>query len=118
MKNVIFIVFILCWSGIKAQTINPSADIKRPSLAFHMSPDYHELWRTQFEITLPENRLGIQKPSSFLYLNTLNYLPGLFCKMEYKLETKSKLAPRFRLGSLNYTEWMEGKRELYSRYWK
>ena len=40
---------------------------------------------------------------------SINHLPGMFCKLEYKLETKSKLAPRFRLGSLAYTEWMEGK---------
>lgn len=39
----------------------------------------------------------------------MNHLPGMFCKLEYKLETRSKLAPRFRLGSLSYTNWMEGK---------
>ena len=45
-----------------------------------------------------------------------NSLPSLFCKLEYKLETKSKLAPRFRLGSLQYANWMEGKGDYYSRY--
>ncbi|HUR31440.1 MAG TPA: hypothetical protein VMZ69_08395, partial [Saprospiraceae bacterium] len=49
---------------------------------------------------------------------SFNHLPGMFCKWEHKMESKSKLAPRFRLGSLNYTNWMEGKGELYSRYWK
>lgn len=39
----------------------------------------------------------------------VNHLPGVFCRMEYQLEKKSKLAPRFRLGSLEYTEWREGK---------
>ena len=47
----------------------------------------------------------------------INHLPGMFCKWEHKMDSKSKLAPRFRLGSLNYTNWMEGKGELYSRYW-
>ena len=47
---------------------------------------------------------------------TVNHLPGLFCKMEYKIETKSKLAPRFRLGSLNYANWMEGKGNYFARY--
>ena len=42
---------------------------------------------------------------------------GWFCKMEYHIETRSRFAPRFRLGSLNYTEWMEGKKPLYMRYW-
>ncbi len=51
-------------------------------------------------------------------INYYYYQSGLFCKIEYKIESKSKLAPRFRLGSLNYTEWMEGKGEFYSRYWK
>ena len=47
----------------------------------------------------------------------INHLPGMFCKWEHKMDSISKLAPRFRLGSLNYTNWMEGKGELYSRYW-
>jgi hypothetical protein len=49
---------------------------------------------------------------------SLDYLPGLFCKLEYQLESKSKLAPRFRLGSLQYTNWMEGKADFYTRYYK
>ncbi len=47
----------------------------------------------------------------------INHLPSLFCKLEYKLEGKSKLAPRFRLGSLQYTDWMEGKIDFLSRYY-
>jgi len=58
------------------------------------------------------------QPSSLAYLNASHHLPGMFCKIENRIGIKSKLAPRFRLGSLNYTEWMEGKRDLYSRYWK
>ena len=46
-----------------------------------------------------------------------NALPSLFCKLEYKLETKSKLAPRFRLGSLQYANWMEGKGGYYDKYY-
>jgi len=49
---------------------------------------------------------------------TIDHLPSLFCKLEYQLESKSKLAPRFRLGSLQYTNWMEGKGDLYTRYSK
>jgi len=59
----------------------------------------------------------IYKPY-YVGLPKQDHLPGFFCKMEYKMEAKSKLSPRFRLGSLNYTNWMEGKGELYSRYWK
>lgn len=38
---------------------------------------------------------------------------SFFCRNELLLERKSILAPRFRLGSLAYTEWMEGKRASY-----
>ena len=34
---------------------------------------------------------------------------SFFCRTELLIERKSILAPRFRLGSLAYTEWMEGK---------
>ncbi len=43
----------------------------------------------------------------------VNHLPGMFCKMENTLQGKSRIAPRFRLGSLAYTEWMEGKGMKY-----
>jgi hypothetical protein len=37
---------------------------------------------------------------------------SFFCRTELLIERKSILAPRFRLGSLDYTEWMEGKRSF------
>ncbi len=60
-----------------------------------------------------------QQPNYFTVksIPSFNSLPSLFCKLEYKLETKSKLAPRFRLGSLQYANWMEGKGEYYNRYY-
>jgi hypothetical protein len=39
---------------------------------------------------------------------------SFFCRTELLIERKSILAPRFRLGSLDYTEWMEGKRSFLS----
>lgn len=59
------------------------------------------------------------QPTNYFAVNpipTYNSLPSLFCKLEYKIETRSKLALRFRLGSLQYANWMEGKGEYYSRY--
>ena len=56
-------------------------------------------------------------PNSLIQLPAANHLPSLFCKLEYKLETKSKLAPRFRLGSLQYANWMEGKVDYCNRYY-
>ena len=116
MKDLILILFILFCYGIEAQTLKPGVETPNPSSVVQVNLNYAELWRTHFEFTLPENRFVFQKPSSLIFLNTPNHLQGMFCKMEYKIEGKSKLSPRFRLGSLNYTEWMEGKRELYGRY--
>jgi len=65
----------------------------------------------QFSSQLQNTNYFIVKP-----VPSFNSLPSLFCKLEYKLETKSKLAPRFRLGSLQYANWMEGKGDYYSRY--
>jgi hypothetical protein len=34
---------------------------------------------------------------------------GFFCKQELKLEKEIKLPIKFRLGSIEYTNWLEGK---------
>jgi hypothetical protein len=36
----------------------------------------------------------------------------VFCKMEYQLEKRSAVPFRFRLGSVQYVDWLEGKRKL------
>ena len=80
--------------------------------------DYHLLFRQNFDFGFtapPSAYSGL----SVAPMNLGNpFMSGMFCKMEYKIEGVSKLSPRFRLGSLNYTEWMEGKKEIYTRYWK
>lgn len=35
---------------------------------------------------------------------------GFFCKKELKFESVTKIPFRFRLGSLVYTDWLEGKK--------
>lgn len=37
---------------------------------------------------------------------------AFFCRIESQIERKSRIAPRFRLGSLDYTNWLEGKSDL------
>ncbi|MEO6130817.1 MAG: hypothetical protein ABIQ02_03140 [Saprospiraceae bacterium] len=115
MKYFIGILFIFSCTGIHAQSANKSEILIFKS-EITSNSYYQDLWKQHFENKLPGQKLGFQQPSSMFFLGTPNCLPGLFCKMEYKIETKSKLSPRFRLGSLNYTEWMEGKRDYYSRY--
>lgn len=35
---------------------------------------------------------------------------GFFCRQELKLEAVTKIPFRFRIGSVNYCDWMEGKK--------
>ena len=44
-------------------------------------------------------------PANF-YVKNLEF----FCKQELKLESALKVPFKFRLGSLNYCDWMEGKK--------
>ena len=39
--------------------------------------------------------------------------PGFFCRQEIKLEKITGIPIRFRLGSLEYTNWLEKKSNLY-----
>jgi len=38
---------------------------------------------------------------------------ALFCKLEVKMEKVVKIPVKFRLGSVDYVDWLEGKRENY-----
>jgi hypothetical protein len=89
------------------------------AIALKKVSNYNEFSRTagyKFQFLEVDQISFWTSDQPFVYLGQTDHLPGFFCKMEYKLESYSKLAPRFRLGSLNYTEWMEGKGEWYDRY--
>jgi hypothetical protein len=96
------------------------ADVLPDTTAIHssvfLSDDFDQLFDDQFNFNLATSRFSLFEARPLFSNASFNHLPGLFCKIEFRLEAVSKLAPRFRLGSLNYTEWMEGKKDLYTRY--
>lgn len=106
-----FILLFLCFSlDAQRDTLNHTVQSNI------LINDYQKILRNQFDFTISTTGF---KPVSFLnfsYPNTC--MSGLFCKMEHKIEKVSAIAPRFRLGSVRYADWMEGKGELYMRYWK
>lgn len=116
MKWIMPIIFLFSFLTLSAQKATPIL-----TTTILQTPDnfqFKSLLEHKIDYTLPFPSFAYRKPSTYLFRNVPNHLPGIFCKMEYKIQSKSKLAPRFRLGSFNYTEWMEGKGEYYSRYWK
>ena len=47
---------------------------------------------------------GIRVPQNFVVKHY-----GFFCKQEWKLASVTKIPFKFRLGSISYCDWMEGK---------
>lgn len=53
--------------------------------------------------------MGVKQPNTPIKANHANTQLGFVCKQEWKLEKKTGLPMRFRLGSLEYVNKMEGK---------
>lgn len=64
------------------------------------------------EIDFAERQDSTQKPQAFLPKNFATCNDGFFCKQELKLEKKINVPIKFRLGSFEQVNWLEGK----SRY--
>ena len=118
MRNLLIFSCLFTSVVCFGQTSTPDS-LSLPSESIILAKeDYEEILQRNFDFGL----LGYPSPYQTLTVAPLSlsnpFMSGMFCKMEYKLESKSKLSPRFRLGSQNYTDWMEGKKEIYTRYWK
>lgn len=61
-----------------------------------------------FEISGLKPGLEIQPPLVFLPAWSAEKLP-FFCKIEHDWGKKSRLPFKFRLGSVEYVDWLEGK---------
>ena len=117
MKLIIVIGCILIASVGSAQVKDSLASTGDSSPILLSKNNYNQLFEKHFDFRLhPQNPNSFLTPQPIVLSNPFMY--GMFCKIESDIESLSKVAPRFRLGSLNYTEWMEGKQEIYMRYRK
>ncbi len=117
--NLKSLVLCVCCFGLSFVRSSAQVSYVAPDKVNSMkitAMDYQSLLLDQFDFR-SSLKPSLSPPfSMFKHTPAINHLPGMFCKLEYKIETKSKLAPRFRLGSLQYTEWMEGKGNYYVPY--
>ena len=95
----LFLLPVCCLAQLKVQPLD--------SLVFHFQPVYSI------------SRLQVQKPKSLYLPTTAAALArwqngpqghwGLFCNLEWKFEQKTKVPLKFRLGSVDYVDRLEGK---------
>ena len=79
-------------------------------LAFAQKNDYFNLCKPQLVhistiVKFPSNPLLKSIPENY-YLQNI----GIICKQEWKFEKATKIPLRFRLGSLQQCNWLEGKK--------
>jgi hypothetical protein len=118
MKKFI-VVGCLFITGVCCSQVMDTSSVASSSSEIIVSKNrYEDIFHQKFNFGLAgfSNSYSLLTPIPMKLNNP--FMSGMFCKMECKIETMSGVAPRFRLGSLNYTEWMEGKQEIYMRYRK
>lgn len=59
-------------------------------------------------IRIPQ-RKAAGKVTAFVPVNFATCRWGYFCKQELRLEKQIRIPIKFRLGSIEYTNWLEGK---------
>ena len=105
--------FVLCYAGASGQDSTFSASVDSAPLI--MYPYLSWIGGVFSKNTGEAFNFKSMRPQP---LHPAHKVQGIFCKMEHRIEATSNFAPRFRLGSVNYTDWMEGKKPFLMRYAK
>ena len=111
------VVFLLMFSGeiLGQDTYVPRKFVKTSSKAKIGAERFKQNSEMYFCMSVPCDCLGQTRlPVKFSLRDFVskNYFDdqlGIFCKKELQLEKLTSIPIRFRLGSLDYVNWMEGK---------
>ena len=107
-KSIIKIVTVLSLAGLAFNALGQSFYIYKPSILY-----------SELELKMPMhnfdtycNTLSIKFKNNQLsnsYSEHAMKSLGLFCKAEQKIQSSSNIPFRFRLGSVDYVNWLESK---------
>ena len=118
MKIVLLVVGLLVVGILPAQDIRTDSARTELKPIMYLNNNYQDIFQSKFDFSSAPYSIIHQNQHPVFHPVMLGHMHGMFCRMEYAVESKMKIAPRFRLGSVNYANWMEGKGEFYQRYWK
>lgn len=102
----LFSILLVCFTT-NGQTVNQIVYSQKPTVNYHSSTQLSSTINSpadSMKIGLYE-RSPFNIPASNYYTNSL----GFFCKKEIEIEKALKFPVKFRLGSVAYTDKMEGK---------